>query len=103
VLLVGGVIVPVIGCLVGAYLLWTSRVWSLREKLLGTLVLPGGWIWVPVVLVAGSSVQTCEGTSTVNRCTGSATSAGAWILLAAAVLLPLITATLLALRTREAR
>ncbi len=99
----GGVILPVIGWLVGAYLLWTSRVWSVSDKLLGTLVLPGGWIWVPVVLVAGASSQTCGATPTFTRCTGSATSAGAWVLLAAAVLLPLISATVLTLRARTAR
>lgn len=102
-LLVGGVILPIIGWLVGAYLLWTSRVWSVRDKLLGTLVVPGGWIWVPVVLVAGASVQTCAGTSTVTRCTGSATSAGAWGLLAAAVVLPLITSIVLTVHARQAR
>lgn len=102
-LLVGGVILPVIGWLVGAYLLWTSRVWSLRDKLLGTLVLPGGWIAVPVVILTGSSAQNCSGTSTVTHCTGSGTSAGAWVLLAASVVLPLITASVLALRTRAAR
>jgi uncharacterized membrane protein len=102
-LLPGSVILPVVGWLVGVYLLWTSRVWSIREKLLGTLVLPGGWIAVPVVLIAGASTQNCAGTSTATHCTGSSTSVGAWVLLAAAVVLPLITATLLGLRAREPR
>ncbi len=66
-------------------------------------VLPGGWIWVPVVLVAGASSQTCAGTSTVTRCTGSSTSPGTWVLLAAVVVLPLVSATVLTLRARAAR
>jgi hypothetical protein len=102
-LLVGGVILPIVGWLVGAYLLWTSRVWSIRDKLLGTLVLPGGWIWVPVVLVAGASPQTCAGASAATHCTGSSTSPAAWVLLAAAVVLPLVSATVLTLQARAAR
>lgn len=103
-LLPGSVILPVIGWLVGVYLLWTSRVWSVRDKLLGTLVLPGGWIAVPIVLIAGASAQTCTGASTATHCTGSSpTSVGVWVLLAAVVVLPLITGTVLALRARAAR
>jgi uncharacterized membrane protein len=41
-LLIGGIVIPVIGWLVGAVLLWTSQVWTAREKLIGTLVVPGG-------------------------------------------------------------
>jgi HAAS len=102
-LLVGGVILPLIGWLVGAYLLWSSRVWSMRDKLLGTLVLPGGWMAVPVVAVTGASTQTCGGSATATHCTGSGTSLGAGVLLVAVVVLPLITATVLALRARAAR
>ncbi len=45
-LLVGGLvpIVPVVGWLVGLVLLWASRVWTTREKLIGTFVLPGGLV-----------------------------------------------------------
>ena len=41
-LLVGGVVVPAVGWVVGVVLLWLSRVWSTREKLIGTFLLPGG-------------------------------------------------------------
>jgi hypothetical protein len=100
----GSVILPVIGWLIGVYLLWTSRVWSIRDKLLGTLVLPGGWMAVPIVLITTGSAQNCAGTSTTIHCTGSSsTSVGSWVLLAAVVGLPLITATMLALHARQAR
>jgi uncharacterized membrane protein len=46
---IGGVIVPVVGWVVGAVLLWTSPVWSTRDKVVGTLVWPGGLL-VPVYL-----------------------------------------------------
>jgi hypothetical protein len=41
-LLTAGSFVPVVGWLVGVVLLWTSTLWRLREKLLGTLVVPFG-------------------------------------------------------------
>jgi hypothetical protein len=42
VLLVGGVVLPVVGWVVGVVLLWASPRWRPAEKLLGTLVWPGG-------------------------------------------------------------
>ena len=41
-LLIGGLILPFLGWLVGAIMLWISRVWTWREKLAGTLLVPGG-------------------------------------------------------------
>jgi hypothetical protein len=40
-LLVGGFIF-VVGWFVGVVMLWSSRAWTLRDKLIGTLVIPGG-------------------------------------------------------------
>ncbi len=41
-LLLAGGFLFVVGWFVGVVLLWGSRVWTLRDKLIGTLVLPGG-------------------------------------------------------------
>jgi hypothetical protein len=41
-LLVGGIVLPVLGWIVGVVLLWISETWTDREKLIGTLVVPGG-------------------------------------------------------------
>ena len=41
-MLTAGSFVPVVGWLVGVVLLWTSRLWRVREKVLGTLVVPLG-------------------------------------------------------------
>ena len=63
-LLVGGVVVPVAGWVAGAVLLWISDVWSTRDKLVGTLVLPGGLLF-PLVLMtfaAWGSAEVCRGT-----------------------------------------
>jgi len=41
-LLLAGGFLFVVGWFVGVVLLWSSKVWTLRDKLIGTLVLPGG-------------------------------------------------------------
>ncbi len=38
----GSFVIPFVAWLVGAVLLWMSGRWSLRDKLLGTLIWPGG-------------------------------------------------------------
>ena len=37
-----GSVIPVIGWAVGVVLLWNSSLWRRSEKLLGTLIFPGG-------------------------------------------------------------
>jgi uncharacterized membrane protein len=41
-LLIGGLILPVVGWIIGVILLWVSSAWTVPQKLLGTLVVPGG-------------------------------------------------------------
>ena len=41
-LLAGGLLLPVVGWLAGVALAWMSRIWSTRDKLVATLVPPGG-------------------------------------------------------------
>ena len=50
-LVVGGIVAPVIGWFVGVALLWSSKAWTPRHKLLGTLVVPGGLL-LPVLLLS---------------------------------------------------
>jgi hypothetical protein len=50
-LLVGGFFLAV-GWLVGLVLLWTSTIWSTRDKIIGTLVFPGGLFVVPLLLAS---------------------------------------------------
>ena len=60
-LLVGGVVIPVIGWLVGVVLLWISNSWTTNEKLFGTLVVPGG-LALPVYLsLAAGYTESCGG------------------------------------------
>jgi hypothetical protein len=65
-LLIGGFIVGV-GWVVGVVLLWTSRIWTLRDKLIGTLVVPGG-------LATGVFLMTFAGSSSGGSCSGSTTT-----------------------------
>ncbi len=62
-LLVGGFFVG-IGWVVGLVLLWSSSVWSTREKWLGTLVIPGG-------LAIPAAPALILLTATTKRCTSS--------------------------------
>ena len=41
-LLVGGIIVPLLGWVAGVVLLWMSGVWTVRDKLIGTFLIPEG-------------------------------------------------------------
>jgi uncharacterized membrane protein len=54
-LLVGGVVLPVIGWLIGVVLLWVSDAWDSRDKLIGTLVVPGGLLLPLALLTIGTS------------------------------------------------
>jgi hypothetical protein len=53
-LLLVGVSLFVVGWFVGVVLLWSSEIWTLRDKLIGTLVLPGGFASAPFVFASGS-------------------------------------------------
>lgn len=48
-LLIGGIAVPFLGWIVGVVLLWTSTAWRTKDKLIGTLLVPGGLL-APVLL-----------------------------------------------------
>lgn len=74
-LLIGGVVIPVLGWAVGVVLLWLSPRWGLRDKLLGTLVWPGGLLAPLVVLAAllgtvAFATQSCYQISSHSICTG---------------------------------
>ena len=63
---IGSLVIPVVGWLIGVVLLWISEVWSTRDKLLGTFVIPGGigGLWWYAQL--GTYGETCIDT----QCTG---------------------------------
>jgi hypothetical protein len=58
-LTVGSVLLPVVGWLGGLVMLWSSSRWRIGEKLLGTLVVPGGLGGFLIYGFIGSSVDSC--------------------------------------------
>jgi HAAS domain-containing protein len=108
-LLVGGVLVPLVGWIVGVVLLWASEVWTRREKVLGTLVIPGGLLLpVGIVLAAAAAglfqgYQTCTDQSMLVCSSPVTTEEHAlWIVPTAALVVALfVTAAYLLRRARR--
>ena len=69
-LLVGG-FVFVIGWFVGLVLLWASEAWTTREKILGTVLVPGGLLPAFLILsgALGGYGESCS--STIDPATGA--------------------------------
>jgi hypothetical protein len=65
-LLVGGLIVPIFGWLIGVVLLWVSNAWNLRDKVIGTLFVPGGF-GMPL-FVLGYFLFSSGGSTSVSGC-----------------------------------
>jgi hypothetical protein len=112
-LLLGGFLFG-IGWVVGLVLLWTSTLWKLRDKLIGTLILPGGLAFSLGFLLTGvgSSDGSC-GTEQplgaggqpldglASTCSdGSGVSALQWMLAATVLIAPILTTIYLSLRLR---
>jgi hypothetical protein len=113
VLLLAGGFLMGIGWIVGLVLLWSSRAWSVREKLVGTLLVPGGLATVFfLALRVGGETCTSGGAvrshgsavlHSVQRCTGATTLAERVLALALLVFLlvaPIVSAIFLALRAQ---
>jgi hypothetical protein len=93
------VLVPLIWP-VGVVLLWISPAWKVRDKLIGTLLPPGGFLGLPLILelarVAFGGIVIVTGSSPWEALVGV-------LILAAIFLLPLITAAYLAFQLRSSR
>jgi uncharacterized membrane protein len=119
-LLVGGLILPIVGWVVGVVLLWTSTVWNTRDKIIGTIFIPGG-LALPLFLVAlaafGTGSGACVGSGAglddrgqvtqpaFQTCSGQGTSTTEFFTivgLVALLLAPIATAAYLASRMRRA-
>ena len=105
-LLLGGFVFAV-GWLAGVILLWSSRAWTVRDKLIGTLVIPGGLatgVLLGLIAVGAPSKKICTVTpGGVPQCTSAAgQSTGASALgiavFALLVLAPIATSVYLARR-----
>jgi hypothetical protein len=105
-LLIGGIIIPVVGWIVGALLLWVSQAWTLRDKLIGTLLVPGGLLPAAWFVFAPASVETCgSARNGAVTCTGGPSLGHQILLIAifvAAIVIPFVTAVHLARRAHPA-
>lgn len=91
---VGGVALPVIGWLAGVVLLWVSDAWTARDKLVGTLVVPGGLLLPSFLYLKVAAGVTCTRTGPgAQACTGGLLGSHAW---AITLVLFLLTALLVA-------
>jgi hypothetical protein len=112
-LLVGGLVLPVFGWVIGVVLLWVSNAWNTRDKIIGTIFVPGG-LGLPVLLgifAASSGLQSCGQSGYVgsepamNTCTdqGFPTTEALGIAgLIVLLLIPIVTTAYLAKRMRKA-
>jgi len=107
-LLIGGF--TIIGWFVGVVLLWISDAWNTRDKIIGTLVVPGGLAGALGVGLASSGVRgaSCgpvEITVAPGACATVPSTDGSVVGLILAVLVviaPIATAVYLSLRLRQA-
>jgi hypothetical protein len=110
-LLVGGFLAG-IGWLVGVVLLWVSEAWTTRDKLIGTLVVPGG-LALPLFLfeiAVMSSIESCSGEvdrfgkTVYENCTGGPSDlwqAVQLVVFVALLVAPFVTTAYLSRRLRR--
>ena len=109
-----GSVLLVVGWLVGVVLVWSSRRWTLGEKLLATLVFPGGPAAALVLAGVGTGTSSCSSFSSTDEagnvvqgpttCTSTGWSLPPWLgltLFAAWVILPVVVAGVLVTRARR--
>lgn len=116
-LLIGGFIF-LVGWFVGVALLWSSKVWTTRDKVIGTFFVPGGLaalvlvVWINLMSIGhGSHTDpvTCVTNAGGATCTGGTASHSGpydlrtWALTMVLITLPFFTASYLARRANEAR
>lgn len=80
--LLGGLLLPLIGWFAGIVMLWSSAAWTTREKLIGTLVLPGGLIpafALTFLPVGDTGACTPQPASSANLDAGTLCPAGTFV------------------------
>jgi hypothetical protein len=109
ILLLGGGFLFAVGWIVGVVMLWSSKAWTVRDKLIGTFVIPGGL--ATAVALTGvtllSASQTCVSRGNGPEvCTGGISQTEGNLILVgliASVVLPIVTAIYLARRADRPR
>jgi len=93
-----------VGWVAGLFLLWSSRAWNARDKVIGTLIVPGGLVTALAAVVVVSSPEKCVSfAGGPQHCTGGPSTLHQIIvdvLFAFLVLGPICTSVYLARRAR---
>ncbi|HJS96735.1 MAG TPA: hypothetical protein VJ741_20870 [Solirubrobacteraceae bacterium] len=93
-----------VGWVAGLILLWSSRAWNARDKVIGTLIVPGGLATVlPLMVVTGSTQHCVSLNGGPQRCTGGPSTVHnilSIVLLVFLILGPICTSVYLARRAR---
>jgi hypothetical protein len=108
---IGGIVLPFLGWVVGVILLWVSKAWDLRDKLIGTFVLPGGLLLPAYLLLTVGSTEVCTstqrpaGTSGIEVTTCGQGGPTVWGIAATVILVvaPIASAAYLAIRLHRHR
>jgi uncharacterized membrane protein len=107
-LLIGGFLF-LVGWVAGVVLLWISDVWSARQKIIGTLLVPGGLATPFLLLLTPVEVTTCS-ISTVDGvrtsvCEGASDGATvlAWVVLVLLIVAPIAVSVYLGRTLMRAR
>jgi hypothetical protein len=107
---IGSLVLPVFGWFVGLILLWMSNAWNTRDKVLGTLFVPGGLGTAFLLLQTVGSSEACvqsfdeQGRTIDQTCSGGSSTFDDvfWPALVIALVVASITTTIyLALRLRR--
>ncbi len=96
-LLFGGFLL-LFGWFVGLVLLWISEVWTVRDKIIGTLIVPGGLAGSLFVSTIAVNAVSCVG---IHNTCGSGSSVLGPMLLILFAIAPILTAVYLGLRLRR--
>lgn len=102
---VGGLVIPFVGWFAGVVLLWVSDAWSSRDKVIGTVLIPGGLVGPAFLfLAAGTGSGSVCHSSTFpggpEQCTGGVQT---WpsVVLVLLIVVPLATEIYLIWRLRR--
>lgn len=100
-LLAGGIVVPLLGWLVGVVLLWAGGRWSTTDRLIGTLLWPGGL--APAAYVLLFATRSCvSGPGQPETCTGTPAWMMGPLFLGPALVVPVVVAGYLLRRAARA-
>ncbi len=113
-LLIGGIVIPIFGWVIGVVLLWVSNAWNVRDKIIGTVFVPGGLGLSVLILVSSLTLSGGSGSSTCTtdpftgkwNCVDSSSSGGfphflGALLLLGVIVAPIITTAYLTYRLRR--